>query len=88
VWLHQIKDEQTIVSGLAVSQEEAFAILSDGTLRAYDLLTVSERIILESDALAYRAPVGSTPLPVPSIAVYSNKLFITFGCHKVYVLDR
>jgi len=91
LWTYQPEGEIGILSGIAISNNTGYAILSDGTLRAIDLKEGKARMILQSNALydldTYWTADGSEGgYRVPGVAVADDYVFVSFGCQTVYAL--
>ena len=89
LWAYQPEGEVGILSGIAISGNTGYTILSDGTLYAIDLERREARTILRSKALYDLATYwtvdnGEGGYRVPGIAVMDGYLFVSFGCQTVY----
>jgi len=91
VWAYQPEGEVGILSGIAISGDKGYTILSDGTLRAIDLEEGEASVILRSGALYdltthWTVDDGEEGYRVPGIAVINDYMFVSFGCQTVYAL--
>lgn len=86
-WEYKIEDELFIASDIAIYDGQILVIASDGTVRLYDIETGEEKVLISSKAIGPWVGSGSIPLPVPSIVTQGDKIYLSFGCHKIFAIE-